>query len=704
MQIKKGIILRFGVVYIGVGLLAVWIIFTALFLQVVEGDKWAEEEKKLSNKDIIIDANRGDILASDQRKLACSVPTYRIYMDMKANGLTDEVFDANIDSLAICLSSFYNDHSVNYYRNNLKRARAKGKRYYQVHPRRISFTDLRIVKQFPLFRLGPNKGGYIEKKYENRRLPFGDLASRTIGSLYAEKDLGGRFGLEMAYNNTLKGVSGISNRTRVSGNWVVEEEIEPTDGNDVITTIDIGLQDVAEHALLEQLKDHRADHGCAVVMEVSTGKIRAIANLGLNSAGDYDEQYNYAIGEATEPGSTFKLASMIVALEDGVVKLNDSIETGRGVCKFYDRRMTDSHHGGFGTITVRQAFEKSSNVGISKIIFNNYKDNPRQYVDRIYSMGLKDPLGIEIKGEGIPRIKYPGEKDWWGTTLPWMSIGYETQLTPLQVLTFYNAVANNGKMVKPQFVEAIAHHGDIIERRKTEVLNPSICSLSTIEKVHELLVGVVEHGTAQNIKNNRYKIAGKTGTAQIAKGNKGYKGQGGVQYQASFAGYFPADRPLYSCIVVVNGPSNEVSYYGNIVAGSVFGEIADRVYAQNYDHPDVKENYEIPVGEYLPYAKGGMKDDLVEVFNEVGISVKGQEISSEWASTKAREHDISMTSKSFPEGLVPNVLGMGAKDAVAILENHGLKVVLKGVGRVRQQSLTAGQNFRKGSVIYLQMG
>ncbi|MCU4165090.1 penicillin-binding protein [Carboxylicivirga caseinilyticus] len=703
MQIKKGIILRFGVVYISIGLLAAWIIVSALYLQLIEGDKWAEEEMKLTNKDIIIDANRGDILASDLRKLACSVPTYRIYMDMKANGLTDEVFNANVDSLAICLSKFYKDNSASYYRNNLKKARAQGKRYYQVHPRRISFTDLKIVKQFPLFRLGPNKGGYIEKKYENRRLPFGDLASRTIGSLYAEKDLGGRFGLEMAYNNTLKGINGISNKTRVAGNWVVEEEIEPTDGNDVITTIDIGLQDVAEQALLEQLREHRADHGCAILMEVGTGKVKAIANLGLTSSGDYSEQYNYAIGEATEPGSTFKLASMIVALEDRVVKLEDSIETGKGSCYFYDRRMTDSHHGGFGTITVRQAFEKSSNVGISKIIFNNYKDNPRRFVDRLYSMNLNDPLGIEIKGEGIPRIKYPKEKDWWGTTLPWMSIGYETQLTPLQILAFYNAIANNGKMVKPMFVEAVSRHGEILEQRETEVINPSICSLETIEKVHELLVGVVENGTAKNIKNNRYKIAGKTGTAQIAKGKSGYKGEGGVQYQASFVGYFPADRPLYSCIVVVNGPSNNV-YYGNLVAGSVFGEIADRVYAQNYDHPDIKEEYEIPVGEYQPYAKGGLKEDLLAVFEEVGINVKGQEINSQWASTKAREHDIHLASKSFPEGLVPNVLGMGAKDAVSILENMGLKVELSGVGRVRQQSMTAGQNFRRGSTIYLKMG
>ncbi len=702
MQIKKGIILRFGLVYLGIGLLAIWILGKVLYLQIIEGDRWSEEEMKLSSKDIVIDANRGDILASDNRKLACSVPTYRIHMDMRANGLTDEIFDKNVDSLALCLSKFFRDRSKNYYRNNLRKARADGKRFYMVHPKRISFTDLKKVKEFPLLRLGPNKGGFIAKKYERRKLPFGDLASRTIGSMYAEKELGGRFGLEMAYNNSLKGITGISNRTRVAGNWVVEEQIEPTDGHDIVTTIDIGLQDVAENALMQQLRKHKADHGCAVLMEVATGKVKAIANLGLTSSGNYIEKYNYAIGEATEPGSTFKLASMIVALEDDMVKLTDSIETGKGYCYFYDRRMTDSHHGGYGTLTVREAFEKSSNVAISKIIFKHYKDNPRRFVDRIYSMGLKEPLGIEIKGEGVPRVKYPGEKDWWGTTLPWMSIGYETQYTPLQTLAFYNAVANNGKMVKPQFVEAISHHGDVIKKVKTEVINPSICSLETIEKVHDLLVGVVDRGTAKNIKNSRYKIAGKTGTAQIAVDGK-YRGANGVRYQASFVGYFPADRPLYSCIVVVNGPSNNV-YYGNLVAGSVFGEIADRVFAQSYSNPDVKEVYEIPVTEYQPYAKGGSKDELLRVFDEVGIDVKGQELETKWASTTAREHDIHLKSKSFPKGLVPNVRGMGAKDAVNILENMGLKVVLRGVGRVREQSMTAGQNFRKGSTIYLRMG
>ncbi|MBS2212751.1 transpeptidase family protein [Carboxylicivirga mesophila] len=700
MQIKKSIILRFGLLYIGIAALAVVILGKALYLRIVEGDKYEDLVEEHTNKDIVIDANRGDILASDYRKLACSVPTYRIHMDMRAHGLTDEVFNANIDSLSLLLSRFYGDRSKASFKSALKKARAEGKRYYMVHPRRISFTELKRLKEFPIFRLGSNKGGFIPRKYENRKLPFGELAARTVGSLYAEKDLGGRFGLEMAYNSILRGVAGVSTRTRVSGNWVVEEQVEPVDGHDVVTTIDIGLQDVAESALLQQLQAHQADHGCAVLMEVATGKIRAIANLGQTSTGKYIEDYNYAIGEATEPGSTFKLASMIVALEDGVVKLTDSIKTGKGYCYFYDRKMTDSHHGGYGTLSVKEVFEKSSNVGISKIIFDNYRDNPRRYVDRLYSMNLKEPLGIEVKGEGLPMIKYPGEKTWSGVTLPWMSIGYEIQQTPLQVLTFYNAVANNGKMVKPMFVESIQHHGEVIKEMKPVVLNPSICSLETIDKVHEMLVGVVERGTARNIRSDRYQIAGKTGTAQISNETTSYSDK---KHQASFVGYFPADKPLYTCIVVVNAPSNNV-YYANVVAGSVFKEIADRVYAQSYHHADIETEHQVQLAQHQPYSKGGKKEELLTVFNELGVMVNGQEVNSQWISASAREHEVNVKAKSFPDGIVPNVRGMGAKDAVMLLENMGLKVIIKGVGAVRDQSMTAGQNFRKGATIYLRLG
>jgi cell division protein FtsI (penicillin-binding protein 3) len=682
--------------------LAVVVLGKVIYLQVVEGEQWHAREEQLTNKERDIEANRGNILASDGRKLACSVPSYRLYMDMMAHGLKDEVFNKNVDSLSICLANFFKDQHASVYKRNLINARQKGKRYYRVHGRRISFTELKVVKEFPIFRLGKNVGGFIPEQLDRRKLPFGLLASRTIGKLYGEKEKGGMVGLERAYNDALKGKNGVNTFTRISGRWVPEEVLPPQNGHDLLTTIDIEIQDVAESALRKQLIKHNADHGTAVLMEVATGEIKAIANLGRVSSGIYTEKYNYAIGEAAEPGSTFKLASVMAALEDGLINLDDSIKTGNGECKFYDRTMRDSHEGGYGTITHRQVFEKSSNVGISKMIVAKYKTNPKRFVDRLYSMGLNKKLGVEIKGEGEPVIKYPGSKFWSGVTLPWMSIGYEVKLTPLQILTFYNAVANNGIMVKPYLVKGIYHHGELMQSFKPVVLNPSICSLSTIEKVHELLMGVVANGTARNIKNNNYKIAGKTGTAQIAKGSQGYKSGSGVEYQASFVGYFPADRPKYSCIVVVYGPSNNV-YYGNIVAGSVFREISDRVYATSFDV--LEERVErIPDKGVLPYSKGGKKEDLASVFNTLNVSIEGDDVKADWISTMAQEHKVKYSRKSFPKGLIPNVKGMGAKDAVALLENMGLKVIVSGRGRVTEQSIMPGSRIHKGARIVLKFG
>lgn len=703
MTIKRDITWRVGVIYLALVVLAVVVFVKVLYLQLVEGEKYSVLEEELTSMERPIEANRGNILADDGRKLACSVPSYRLYMDMMAHGLTDEIFNENIDSLSLCLSRFFKDLSQSGYRRKLAEARQKKKRYFRINARRISFTELREVKTFPIFRLGKNVGGFIPEILDQRKLPFGILASRTIGKLYGEKEKGGMVGLERAYDDELKGVSGISSYTRISGHWVPEEILPPKNGNDVMTSIDIEIQDVAENSLKQQLIKHNADHGVTVLMEVQTGEIKAIVNLHRRSKGVYEEDYfNYAIGEATEPGSTFKLASMIAALEDGVIDLNDSIDTGKGTCKYYDRVMRDSHYGGFGKITYRQAFEKSSNVGISKMIVDNYKSDPKKFIDRIYSMGLNKKLGLQIKGEGDPYIKYPGSNTWSGVSLPWISIGYETQLTPLQVLTFYNAVANEGKMVKPHFVKAVYRHGDLIKAYEPEVLNPSICSMSTIDKVKDLLMGVVDHGTAKNIKNDNYKIAGKTGTAQIANGSKGYKGGDGVQYQASFVGYFPADKPRYSCIVVVNGPSNNV-YYGNIVAGTVFKDIADRVYATNFDMMDDKVK-KVPDSGLMPYSKGGSKQDLATVFGEIKVPVEGMDVESSWISSSAQEHKVDFSRKSFAKGLVPNVKGLGAKDAIVILENMGLSVVVSGRGRVVEQSIRAGKRISKGERIIIKLG
>ncbi len=702
MTIKRDITWRVGVIYLALVVLAVFVFGKVVYLQVVEGQEWRAMEEKMTSKEREIEANRGNILACDGRKIACSVPSYKLYMDMMAHGLTDEVFDKNIDSLSICLSTFFKDKSTAAYKSSLIQARQKKRRYHRIHWRRVSFTELKKIKEFPIFRLGKNVGGFIPEQLDQRKKPFGLLASRTVGKLYGEKEKGGMVGLERAFDDVLKGQNGVSSFTRISGRWVPEEVMPPKNGKDILTTIDIEIQDVAENSLRQQLVKHNAHHGVAILMEVQTGAIKAIVNLHRKSEGNYIEDYfNYAIGEATEPGSTFKLASMIAALEDGFINLEDSIDTGKGVCKFYDRTMRDSHHGGFGKITYREVFEKSSNVGVSKMIVEHYKSDPKRFIDRLYSMGLNEKLGLEIKGEGDPMIKYPGSRNWWGTSLPWISIGYESKLTPLQTLAFYNAIANNGKLMKPYFVSGVYEHGEKIASYEPTVINPSICSLGTIEQVHDLLKGVVEKGTAKNLRNKNYQIAGKTGTAQIAKGNQGYK-SGGVEYQASFAGYFPADRPKYSCIVVVNGPSNNV-YYGNEVAGTVFKDIADRVYASGFEmldeHPDP-----IPTEGILPYSKGGIKDELLAVFGEINVTIDGKDVESDWISTTAQEHKVEFSRKSFVKGLVPNVKGMGAKDAVCLLENMGLNVIVSGRGRVIEQSVTAGRRIQNGSRIILKLG
>ncbi|MFO8002234.1 MAG: penicillin-binding protein [Marinilabilia sp.] len=705
MSIKQKIVLRLAIIYLVFGVLVLWILGELVNLKVVEAGEWKDKAQELESSSIEIEANRGNILDANGQKISLSVPTYRIYMDLRANGLSDALFNAKIDSLALCLSRFFEDKPASAYKRELQKARRNGSRYHMVNSQKISYLDLKEVKKFPIFRQGRNSGGFIPRQYDERHLPFGSLAARTIGKLYGEKSKGGMVGLERAYDHILSGTNGISTWKRITGSWIPEEEIPPKDGKDLVTTLDIGLQDVAEQSLRQQLQLHNAHHGVAILMEVQTGAVKAIVNLHRSVPGMYIEDYfNYAVGEAVEPGSTFKLASMIAALEDGVVRLTDSIDTGNGVHSYFNQIMRDTHPDGYGKVTVREAFEKSSNIGISKIIYENYKDNPRRFVDRLYAMGLHKPLNVEIKGEGQPQIRYPEDNSWSGVTLPWMSIGYEVKMTPLQMLTFYNAVANNGRMVKPKFAQGVSQHGQMLKKYDSEILNPSICSVATLEKVRQLLKGVVKRGTARNIRNDTYEIAGKTGTAQLARGSGGYRNEDGVEYMASFVGYFPADQPMYSCIVAVNSPSNNV-YYGNVVAGSVFREIADRVYALSYEKlPKEKARPKVTEGVF-PLSKGGPKKELSQIFNELDLPFQNKEVEdNEWVSTRALEHTVQFRSKSIPSALVPQVKGMGAKDAVAVLENMGLKVAIKGAGKVVRQSVPPGNSVNKGEtiVIYLE--
>lgn len=703
MKDKQIIFSRVYLIYGMICLFAMIILGQVVNVQIVQGDKWRAKEEALTRKYREIDAVRGNIYASDESLLATSIPKYEVRFDANTDALTDTYFDENVDSLAIKLAELFPKNSRSEYLIDLKMARAKGKRYHLIK-RNVKFTELKILKEFPIFRKGKYKGGFITVQQNKRVRPFKILAARTIGY---EREGSKPVGLEGAYSKELSGVKGERWMQKISGGvWMPISENggkEPEDGSDVYTTIDVNIQDVAENALKHQLEEHQADHGCVALMEVSTGDVKAIANLKRNKNGTYNESYNYVVGESTEPGSTFKLASLMAAFEDGYLGLDDMVDTENGTTKFYDQTMKDSHKGGYGKISVKESFIKSSNVAISKEINRVYSANPQGFVDRLCKMNLNKKLGIEIAGEGSPLIKNTDDESWSGVTIPWMSIGYETRMTPLQILTFYNAVANDGKMVKPRFVTEIRQSGKLVKKFDTEVINNSICSKKTIKMAKEMLEGVVEEGTARNLKNTRYKIAGKTGTVQIANDKYGYKGyESEVSHQASFVGYFPADNPKYTCIVVVNAPSNNV-YYGNLVAGPIFKEVADKVYAssiQIHDELGIKEHLAV---SRIPYAKDGYYDDLSKIYAELDIKTSQEGVNPEWAKVSTGDKEVKVYKKKIAPIYVPDVIGMSIRDALYILENQGMIVRFSGSGVVKAQSILPGEKTIKGKNIILEL-
>lgn len=667
---KDQILARTGVIYGIVAVMAVAVFVRIIILQFVESDKWAAMADKVVFRRQVDQAARGDILSDDGRILASSIPYYTVYMDTRSSGMADTTWANGISGLCRGLSQYVGVNSPEGWRTALTNARKRGDRYYLIK-RHVSYETLSRLKKLPIFRHGKFRGGLIYQPENMRIMPNGFLAKRTIGYI-TDDTLTSIVGIEGSFNSYLAGKNGLKVQQRLTGGaWIDVDNLESVHarpGYDVVTTIDLDLQDAAENALYKQLTKHKAHHGCAVVMEVRTGDIKAIANLEIGSDSRYHETYNFAVGKSTEPGSTFKLMSMIAAMEDGIVDLHDTINTGDGTVKYYDKVIRDHEDKGLGKITAREVFEHSSNVGTAKIISEGYKDNPRRYVDRLYSMQINKPLGLQIKGEGTPIIRSPGEKYWSGISLPMMSHGYEIQMTPLQILTFYNAVANGGKMVKPRFVTEVRDGNRTVKTFDQEVITNAICSRSTINKAQSLLEGVVENGTAKNLKNSNYKIAGKTGTAQIANAKHGYRTGARISYQASFVGYFPADNPLYSCIVVVNAPSNWV-YYGNVVSGPVFKEIADKVYTTSFYR------------------------DLQALNPEGDDKVRLRE-----AATITREGELT-----YSEGVMPDVVGMGLREAMFMLENSGLRVNYTGKGRVAKQSPQPGVRISRGATVAIEL-
>ncbi len=701
MGAREEIVMKSGIIYVVIVLLAVAILVRILILQYVQHGKWEAMSEKYVYRTAEMPANRGDILAHDGRLLASSVPYYTIYMDTKSSGMTGATFSNGINGLSSGLARLAGERSAAGWKKAITDARKRGDRYFLIK-RRVDYETFHKIKELPIFREGQYKGGMVVQIESRRIHPNNELAARTIGYLNLGSE-GNEVGIEGSFDRELAGKNGIVVKQRLTGgDWITVGDaasVNSRDGNDVVTTIDVDLQDVAASALNDQLRKSNAHHGCAILMEVSTGDIRAIVNLELGNDGNYHETYNYAIGESTEPGSTFKLPVLIAALEDGVVDTGDIVDTGDGSIRFYNKIIRDTKEEGYGPISVKEIFELSSNVGTSKLITDHFKDRPKEFVNRLYAMKLNEKLDIQIKGEGEPLIRYPGEKFWSGLSLPMMSHGYEVQMTPLQILTFYNAVANDGRMVKPRFVTSVKRNGSTLKSFDTEVIINSIASRSTIRKARKMMEGVVEHGTATNLKNSEYKIAGKTGTAQIAKGKFGYRQGAAISYQASFVGYFPAENPIYSCIVVVNAPSNGV-YYGNLVAGSVFREISDKVYSTSFFR-DYRLAYTEKIG-LAPEAGNGYRSDINEVLGDFRVRYK-RTSDSDWVATRETGDTIRLAGVKVQKGLVPDVRGMSLRDALFLLENNGFAVRYSGKGKVRRQSPEHGARINEGDIVFLDM-
>ena len=708
MGIRSTIISRIAAIYFALFLFGGIVVFKMISVQQINTEKWEQIANNLNKNTIIVEPNRGNIYADDGSVLATSVPGYFVRIDLAADGIIQkhkkdpQLFDKNLDTLAIQLSGMFGDASRWEYKQGLKTAFNKKIRGYKLTPRKVDYNELQKIKKFHILKDGQFGGGLIVEQENQRVKPLGVLASRTVGGLN-KGAFGGKqgpigfIGLEGAYEQYLKGKNGISYKQNVSGRWVTRPEIEPENGLDVITTLNVKMQDITQNALYNQLKITDADWGTAILMEVETGHVKAIANL-TKSNNDYFENDNYALGArgCYEPGSTFKLMSLIAALEDGGVDTSDVFDTGNGQWARNGRIITDTH--GYGKLTVKEIFEKSSNIGTAKVITTLFENRKKDYVDRIYSFGINKPLGLEFDGEGQPRIKYPTDSDWWGTTLASMSYGYDSRMTPLQILTFYNAVANNGKMVKPQFVTEIRDNGALVKKLNSEIINPMIASKETLGKAQKMLEGVCERGTGKLLQNDLFPIAGKTGTARIATDNSGY--QKGM-YQASFVGYFPADNPKYSMMVAINNPRN--GYYGSSVSGPVFREVALKVYAtqmtKNTNDSDENQNERI-----FPEIKKGKTSDILVVAETLKLKNISGEPKSELANIQKESDKIQLVEEIVPAEFIPDVRGMGAKDAIYLLENAGLNVKLSGLGKVQKQSISPGTKIKKGQTVYLSLG
>ncbi len=701
MAKNRNIMQRYFCIVVLMAIVGISIIVKAAVIMFGERNYWKIVSEQYVATNVVVKPMRGNILSADNQLMASSLPEYKIYMDFVAGGKEkDSLLMLHLDEICEGMHKIFPDKSAAEFKAHIKKGRREKKRNYLLYPNRISYIQYKEVKQLPVFKLSRYKGGFKELAFNQRKKPFGSLARRTLGDMYPAID-SAKNGLELAFDSILRGTNGLTHRQKVMNKWLNIVDRPPIDGCDIISTLDVGMQDIAEKALVDKLKEIDAISGVAVLMEVETGDVKAIVNMTKCNDGEYREIRNDAIANMMEPGSTFKTASIMVALEDGYITPDDEVDTGNGIMPMYGRFMRDHnwHRGGYGKITVSRILEVSSNIGVSYLIDKYYHDNPQKFVDGLKRMSIDQPLHLQIPGEGTPNVKGPKEKYFAKTTLPWMSIGYETQIPPINILTFYNAIANNGKMVKPRFVTAAMRGNDVVEEYPVEVINPKICSDTTLSQIKMILERVVSQGLAKPAGSKQFSVSGKTGTAQISQGAAGYK-SGTVSYLVSFCGFFPSEKPKYSCIVSIKIPHGPAS--GGLMAGSVFSKIAERVYAKDLAL-DIRQAVD-STSVFIPDVKNGDLAEAEAVLKDLSIkTVWKNERNSGWGYARNDTVNVALESKEGNSKLVPNVHGMGAKDAVYCLEKAGLKVRLEGVGHVYKQSITPGSRIVKGVTITLDL-
>ena len=705
----KKIMPRYRAISLVMIILAVCVVGKSLYIMTAKRDYWMKVAERQKRDSVTVKPNRGNILSCTGQLLASSLPEFKIYMDFVAlkEAKSDSLWDVKVDSICNGLHKIFPDKSAAEFKQHLSEGKAKMKRHWAIYNERINYNTFCEVKDLPMFKLNSNKSGFHWEEFNARQRSYGSLAGRTIGAMYGAKDTA-RFGLELSYDSILRGTNGIVHRRKVRNKFLDITDTPPIDGADIVTTLDVSMQDLAERSVINELKEINGNVGVAIVMEVKTGDIKAIVNMEKCFDGQYREIHNHAVSDLLEPGSVFKPASLLVALDDGVVDTTLHVETGSGVWQMYGRDMKDHNwrKGGYGLLTFAQTLWYSSNIGVSRIIDDHYKNNPEKFVQGIHRLGLADDLKIPLVGATPARIRMPhknshGQYDNWSkTALPWMSIGYETQVPPISTLTFYNALANNGTMMRPRFVTKVVKNGETIMEFPPEVMHEHIAKDASIKKMQTILEQVVSIGLGKKAGSPNFKVAGKTGTAQMSKGAGGYK-SGVVNYLLSFAGYFPADNPRYSSIVCIQKSGLPAS--GGGMSGKVFHEISEGIMAQSLklDVKDARDSASI----FVPQVKDGNILAADYVLTHLGINAKttwsGNSFAGKpiWgkAETIGNKYIKLEKQKQYGKGTVPDVIGLGARDAVYQMESRGIRTQIYGRGKVVKQTLIPGTLIKKGA-------